>query len=102
MRALMGIGRVGGVAEGLFQAERAADIRALLMHIAKDGLLLGGVLGVEMVADLGLEVRRHLGAMAEQCTLRALTEVAPCAAYRRHLVFRQAQQRGDLLAVLRV
>ena len=64
MRALIGIGRVGGVAQGQFQTQLAVEIGGFEMHVAKDRFFLGGGLGVDVVADLGLEVRGHLGAAA--------------------------------------
>src|SRR5262249_25438820 len=58
---LIGIGRIGGIAEGQFQAELTVEVRGLEMAVAKDAFCLRGVLGVDVVADLGVEVRGPLG-----------------------------------------
>jgi len=69
------------------------------MQVAKDRLFLGRVLGVNMVADLGLKVRGHLGATPQQLALGPPPQVAPGETHHRDLVFGQAQQCGDLLTV---
>src|ERR671919_180788 len=53
--ALMGIGRVGGVAKRQLQGEVAVEIGGLEMAVAKDTFFLHRVLGVDMVADFGLK-----------------------------------------------
>jgi hypothetical protein len=100
MGAFMGIGRGGRIAQGQFQAQFPVDIGGFEVQVAKDALGVRGVLGVEVVADLGLEVRRHLGTAPEQLALGPPPQVTPCEAHHRDLVFGQAQQCGDLLTVL--
>ena len=99
MGAFMGIGRGGRGAQGQFQAQVPVDIGGCEVHVAKDALFVGGVFGVKVIADLGLEVRGHLGSGPEQLALKTSTEGTPCEAHRRDLVCGQAQQCGDLLTV---
>ena len=64
--ALMGIGRVGGVAKRQLQGELAVEIGGLEMAVAKDAFCLRRVLGVDGVADFGLKVRGHFGTAGQQ------------------------------------
>ena len=87
------------MAQGQFQTERAVKIGGSEMHGAKDRFFLGRVFVVDMRADLGREVRRHLGAAAHERALGRLAHRARCEAHRGHLGFGQPQQRRYLLAI---
>ena len=74
---LIGIGGIGRVAQGQFQSELAVEIGGFEMHVAKDFFLLGGVLGVDVDADFGLEVRGPFGAAAHELAVWSLPQMAP-------------------------
>jgi len=86
---LIGSGRIGSGAKGQFQAELAVEVGGCQMTVAQDSFFLQWVLGVDVIADLGLEIRRHLGAAAQQLALGRLVHVAPCEPHGWHLVFGQ-------------
>jgi hypothetical protein len=97
--ALIGIGWVSRIAQGQFQTEFPVAIRGFEGHIAKDELFLGGVLRIDMGADFGLEVRGHLGTAPQQLALGTSAHVTPGEVHGWHLVIRQPQQLGHLLAI---
>ena len=76
MAAFMGIGGRSRVAQGQFQAQLIVDIGGLLVQVAKDLLLLALILGIDMVADLGFEVRGDLGTVPHQVALESLVHMA--------------------------
>ena len=75
--AFMGIGRISRVAQGQFESQFDVDIGRLLLQVAKDPLLFVRVLGVKMIADLGLAIVGDLRAVAPQLALGASAEVRP-------------------------
>ena len=64
--ALMGVGRVGRVAHGQFQAQFWVESGGFKVEIAKHFFCLGGVLIVNVDTDFGLEVRGHFGGSSRQ------------------------------------
>ncbi len=77
VHAFIRMGRVGRVAEGQCESELDVDSGGLVVQIAKDALLLAGILGVDMRADSGLEVLGDLGAVAPQLALGVSAEMRP-------------------------
>ena len=97
--ALTGIGWGSRVAHRQFQTEFPVEIGGFEVPIAKDELFLGGVLRIDMVADFGLEVRGHLGTAPQQLAVGTSAHVTPGEVHEWHLVVRQTQQLGHLLAI---
>jgi hypothetical protein len=96
--ALTGIGWVSRVAHRQFQTEFPVEIGGFEVPIAKDELFLGGVLRIDMVAAFGLEVRGHLGTAPQPLAVGTSAHVTPGEVHEWHLVVRQTQQLGHLLA----
>src|SRR5262249_49683624 len=100
VRSFIRIGRLGRGAQGQFESECGVDIGRLLVHVAKDPLLLGGVLGVDMIADTRFEVCGDLRAVAPQLAVGVSSEARPFETQGRHDVVRQRQEFGDLLVAV--
>ena len=77
LSALLGVGRVGRVANGQFQAQFRVEIGGFEVEIAKDFLFLVGVLGFDVDTDFGLQVRRHFGAAAHELAACVLAQMTP-------------------------
>jgi hypothetical protein len=100
VRPFIRMGRLSRVAQGQFESEFGIDIGRLLVQVAKDPLLLGRVLGVDMMAAPRLEVLGDLRAVAPQLTLGVSSEVRPFETQGRHDIVRQRQECSDLLVAV--
>ncbi len=102
VQALMSIGRRRGGAHGQLQSQLDVDIRGLLVEVAEHAFCVWWILGIAVVADLGVEIGGDLGAAAPQLSLRALSEMGPPDAQGRKLVWGQGEPRGESLGVGRL
>jgi hypothetical protein len=100
VRPFIRIGRLSRVAQGQFESEFGIDIGRLLVQGAKAPLLLGRVLGVDMIADTRLEVCGDLRAVAPQLTWGVSSAVRPLETQGRHDIVRQRQECSDLLGAV--
>jgi hypothetical protein len=96
--ALIGMGRRGGGAAGPLPSALDSNIRSLWLQVAEAERFLWRVLGVDMIADFGLQLGGDLGAAAPQLSLRARGAGGPLEAPGWELVLGQ----GESLRQLRV
>ena len=59
------------------------EIGGFEVQVAKDALFLAWVVVIDVIADTGFEVGRHLGAAGAQLAAWSQAEVGPFEPYRR-------------------
>jgi hypothetical protein len=97
--ALLGVGGIGGVANRQFQAQLWVEVGGLEVDIAEDFLFRVGVLVVDVDADLGLQIGRHLGAAAHDLAACVPAQMAPFQAQRGDVIQGESEQVSDGLAL---
>ena len=84
----------GRVAQGQVQAQCWVEGGGFEVARAEDCFLIVRVLGVDVDADFGLEVRGHCGAAPDELPVCARPQMAPWDASRGHLSLGEPEQLG--------